>query len=75
VDFPSNDTYRAKYGENGGFLIKHWGGALTLNSEIDAPLVYADYYFLEALKRYNDWYLKKTLTRLFLKTCFCLVCY
>jgi hypothetical protein len=54
----SNDTYRAKVGENGGFLIKHCVGALTLNSEIDVPLVYADYYFLEALKRYKDWYLK-----------------
>ena len=54
----SNETYRAKYGENGGFIIKHCVGALTLNSEIDVPLVYADYYFLEALKRYKDWYLK-----------------
>jgi hypothetical protein len=53
----SNETYRAKEGENGGFLIKHCVGALTLNSEIDVPLVYADYYFLEALKRYKDWYL------------------
>jgi hypothetical protein len=53
----SNETYRAKQGENGGFLIKHAVGALTLNSEIDVPLVYADYYFLEALKRYKDWYL------------------
>ena len=24
----------------------------------DVPLIYADYYFLEALKRYKDWYLK-----------------
>jgi unsaturated chondroitin disaccharide hydrolase len=54
----SNDTYRAKQGENGGFLIKHCVGALTLNSEIDVPLIYADYYFLEAQKRYKDWYLK-----------------
>ena len=53
----SNETYRAKVGENGGFLIKHCVGALTLNSEIDVPLIYADYYFLEALKRYKDWYL------------------
>ncbi|MGI9139446.1 MAG: glucuronyl hydrolase, partial [Sediminibacterium sp.] len=37
----SNDTYRAKQGENGGFLIKHCVGALTLNSEIDVPLIYA----------------------------------
>ena len=53
----SGDTYRAKAGENGGFLLKHSTGALVLNSEIDVPLIYADYYFLEALKRYKDWYL------------------
>lgn len=53
----SGDTYRSKAGENGGFLLKHSTGALPLNSEIDVPLVYADYYFLEALKRYKDWYL------------------
>ena len=55
----SSDTYLAKVGENGGFLIKHCVGALPLNSEIDVPLVYADYYLLEALKRYKDWYLNK----------------
>jgi len=55
----SNDTYRAKVGENGGFILKHAVGALPLNSEVDVPLIYADYYFLEALKRYKDWYLKK----------------
>lgn len=53
----SNEKYRAKAGENGGFLLKHSTGALPLNSEIDVPLIYADYYFLEALKRYKDWYL------------------
>lgn len=53
----SNEKYRAKTGENGGFLLKHSTGALPLNSEIDVPLIYADYYFLEALKRYKDWYL------------------
>lgn len=55
----SNDTYRAKPGENGGFILKHAVGALPLNSEVDVPLIYADYYFLEALKRYKDWYLNK----------------
>lgn len=54
----SSDTYRAKPGENGGFILRHSTGALPQNSEIDVPLVYADYYFLEALKRYKDWYLK-----------------
>jgi unsaturated chondroitin disaccharide hydrolase len=53
----SSEKYRAKQGENGGFLLKHSTGALPLNSEIDVPLIYADYYFLEALKRYKDWYL------------------
>lgn len=54
----ASDRYRAGYGENGGFLLKHSVGALPLNSELDVPLIYADYYFLEALKRYKDWYLK-----------------
>lgn len=53
----SSDAYRAKLGENGGFLLMHSTGALPLNSEIDVPLVYADYYFLEALARYKKWYL------------------
>jgi rhamnogalacturonyl hydrolase YesR len=53
----SGEKYRANAGENGGFLLKHSTGALVLNSEIDVPLIYADYYFLEALKRYKDWYL------------------
>ncbi len=53
----SGPDYRAKVRENGGFLLMHSTGALVLNSEIDVPLIYADYYFLEALKRYKDWYL------------------
>jgi unsaturated chondroitin disaccharide hydrolase len=53
----SSDVYRVKAGENGGFLLKHSTGALPINSEVDVPLIYADYYFLEALKRYKDWYL------------------
>lgn len=53
----SSDKYRAKLGENGGFLLQHSVGALPFNIEVDVPLTYADYYFLEALKRYNDWYL------------------
>jgi len=52
-----SDTYRAKLGENGGFLLKHSVGSIPHNSEIDVPLTYADYYFLEALHRYKNWYL------------------
>ncbi len=46
-------TYMATSGANGNFIIKHCVGSLPHQSEIDVPLVYADYYFLEALLRYN----------------------
>lgn len=49
--------YRATLGENGNFLLKHSTGAFPFKSEVDAPLSYADYYFLEALLRYQKWYL------------------
>ncbi|WEK20936.1 MAG: glycoside hydrolase family 88 protein [Candidatus Pedobacter colombiensis] len=48
----SSDAYLAKPGENGFFILKHSVGALLYNSEIDTPIDYADYYYLEALKRY-----------------------
>jgi hypothetical protein len=35
----------------------HNVGSLPHNSEVDAPLTYADYYFIEALTRYKKWYL------------------
>lgn len=54
----SSDVYRAKLGDNGGFLLMHSVGFLTAKSEVDVPLSYADYYFLEALQRYKKWYLK-----------------
>lgn len=49
VENLSNDNYRAQVGENRGFLLMHSSGSGTV--EIDKPLVYADYYFLEALLR------------------------
>jgi hypothetical protein len=36
---------------NGGFLLMHSTGALPMGREIDVPLNYADYYYLEALLR------------------------
>ena len=45
--------YRAKQGENGNFILMHSTGAIPHNSEIDVPLIYADYYFVEALYRYD----------------------
>lgn len=47
-------VYRAELGQNGNFLLMHSTGSLPHKSEIDVPLVYADYYFLEALKRKRD---------------------
>ena len=55
----STKAYRSEIGENGGFILKHSVGSLPHKSEIDVPLTYADYYFLEALLRYEKWYLKK----------------
>lgn len=45
----STPTYLAPAGSNHGFLLKHSTGGLPNGFEIDAPIVYADYYFLEAL--------------------------
>ncbi|MRG47347.1 glucuronyl hydrolase [Chitinophaga sp. SYP-B3965] len=53
----SSDVYRAKLGENGGFILKNSVGSFLANSEVDVPLTYADYYFLEGLMRYKKWYL------------------
>lgn len=50
----SSDVYRADLGGNGGFLLKHSVGSIAHGSEIDVPLVYADYYYLEALNRYRN---------------------
>ena len=50
----SSDAYLAKIGENQGFILMHSTGSLPNGSEIDTPLNYADYYYLEALKRFMD---------------------
>lgn len=44
-------NYMAKQGEDRGFLLLHSVGSKPSNSEVDTPLSYADYYFLEALLR------------------------
>ncbi len=47
----SSDAYLNKEGVLQGFLLNHSTGNWPRHSEIDVPIVYADYYFLEALKR------------------------
>lgn len=53
----STPEYLAQNGTNGGFILKHGVGALPYKSEVDVPLTYGDYYFIEALNRYKNWYL------------------
>jgi hypothetical protein len=48
----ASKEYLAPVGENGNFLLKHSVGNLNSMAEVDSPLIYADYYFLEALYRY-----------------------
>lgn len=49
----SSPEYKAIFGNNGGFILKHSVGHLPKNSEVDVPLTYADYYFVEAMLRYK----------------------
>lgn len=44
-------SYRAPVGEAKGFLLLHSTGSKPANSEVNVPLSYADYYYLEALIR------------------------
>jgi hypothetical protein len=43
--------YTAPIGEAKGFILLHSTGAAPSKSEVDVPLSYADYYYLEALLR------------------------
>ena len=44
-------NYRSEPGSNQGFLLDHSTGSKPHGSEVDVPLIYADYYYLEALSR------------------------
>jgi unsaturated chondroitin disaccharide hydrolase len=50
----SSAPYLAEPGSNNNFILKHSVGSIPHGVEIDVPLVYADYYFLEALLRYSN---------------------
>ena len=51
VNSLSTPQYKAKAGTYGGFLLKHSVGHLPAKSEIDVAISYADYYYIEALRR------------------------
>ena len=48
----ASPEYLYEKGDGFGFLVKHCVGSLPGHSEVDVPLTYADYYFLEALQMY-----------------------
>ena len=50
----ASPAYRAEVGTNGNFILMHSVGSIPHGAEIDVPLNYADYYFLEALMRKRD---------------------
>ena len=48
----SSEAYLAPLGENGNFVLMHGVGNLPGNRELDVPLPFGDYYFVEAAMRY-----------------------
>jgi len=50
----SSDGYMALPWTNEGFLLKHSVGSMVNKEEIDKPVTYADYYFIEAMRRYKQ---------------------
>lgn len=44
----SSQNFLSKFGDNNNFLLKHSTGYKPIGKEVDVPLIYADYYFLEA---------------------------
>lgn len=49
IETLTSTEFLSPVGDNKGFLLYHSTGHLPHNSEIDVPIVYADYYFLESL--------------------------
>lgn len=52
LDSLSSEAYTPKLNDNHNFLLKHSVGSIPHKNEIDVPLNYADYYYIEALNRY-----------------------
>ncbi|MFC0773085.1 glycoside hydrolase family 88 protein [Terrimonas alba] len=55
------NNYRSPVGESKGFILLHSTGSKPGKSEVDTPLNYADYYYLEALLRSKKLKAKKSL--------------
>lgn len=50
----SSPAYLVEPGTNCNFILMHSVGSIPHGEEIDVPLIYADYYYLEALMRYKN---------------------
>lgn len=57
----SSPEYLAEPGTNCNFILKHSVGNFPGNGEVDVPLTYADYYYVEALVRYKRDILKEKI--------------
>lgn len=55
----SSAEYLAQPGTNCNFILKHSVGNFPGKGEVDVPLTYADYYYVEALVRYKKNILKE----------------
>lgn len=49
-----NSEFHANPKKNNGFILKHSTGSKPGKSEIDVPLIYADYYFIEMILRKSN---------------------
>lgn len=47
-------SYTNKLGSNKGFILEHSTGHRPANSEVDVPINYADYYYIESLLRLKN---------------------
>ena len=50
----ASDEYLVPEGEDYGFILRHSTGNKNKDQEVDVPLTYADYYFIEALMRWRN---------------------
>ena len=57
----SSPEYLAEPGTNCNFILKHSVGNNPGKGEVDVPLTYADYYYVEALVRYKRDILKESM--------------
>ena len=48
------NNYQSKIQTNQGFLLEHSTGNHPANDEIDVPIIYADYYYMEAVIRKSE---------------------